>query len=178
MNPRLLGEEQECYLFAIQPTLLFSPPDCNELRFLVSDDDNSQSEADSSEADDEGIERDHDENDALRPTPTTHDVVRSVLDACAKHLSDPSEAESHYRSVCRAMVSEAMTFNSFMEKRTKLPDIFEKELDELDRADWAQLWSKTMDSLRRGVKLKKTEHTKTPIEFALTPYEMLMDDIR
>jgi spire-like protein len=28
------------------------------------------------------------------------------------------------------------------------------------------------------VKLKKTNFTKTPIEFALTPYEMLMDDIR
>ena len=35
-----------------------------------------------------------------------------------------------------------------------------------------------MNDLRQGVKLKKTNFTKTPIEFALTPYEMLMDDIR
>ena len=35
-----------------------------------------------------------------------------------------------------------------------------------------------MNELRNGVKLKKTNHTKTPIEYALTPYEMLMDDIR
>ena len=35
-----------------------------------------------------------------------------------------------------------------------------------------------MNELRHGVKLKKTDHTKTPIEYALTPYEMLMDDIR
>jgi len=32
-----------------------------------------------------------------------------------------------------------MTFNSFMEKRTLQPDIFEKELNELDREDWAQV---------------------------------------
>ena len=35
-----------------------------------------------------------------------------------------------------------------------------------------------MKNLREGVKLKKTNYTKTPIEYELTPYEMLMDDIR
>ena len=32
--------------------------------------------------------------------------------------------------------------------------------------------------LRSGLKLKKTEYSKTPIEYELTPYEILMDDIR
>ena len=32
--------------------------------------------------------------------------------------------------------------------------------------------------LRSGVRLKKTEYTRTPIEFELTPCEILMDDIR
>ncbi len=35
-----------------------------------------------------------------------------------------------------------------------------------------------MYELRQGVKLKKTNYTKTPIEYELTPYEILMDDIR
>ena len=35
-----------------------------------------------------------------------------------------------------------------------------------------------MHQLRQGVKLKKTSFTKTPIEYELTPYEILMDDIR
>ena len=35
-----------------------------------------------------------------------------------------------------------------------------------------------MGDLRTGVKLKKVNLTKTPIEFELTPYEILMDDIR
>lgn len=35
-----------------------------------------------------------------------------------------------------------------------------------------------MHELRQGVKLKKTDYTKTPIEYEMTPYEILMDDIR
>ena len=35
-----------------------------------------------------------------------------------------------------------------------------------------------MHDLRNGVKLKKTNYTRTPVEYELTPYEMLMDDIR
>lgn len=32
--------------------------------------------------------------------------------------------------------------------------------------------------LRHGVQLKKVHYTRTPVEFALTPYEILMEDIR
>lgn len=32
--------------------------------------------------------------------------------------------------------------------------------------------------LRNGVKLKKVDYSRTPIEFEMTPYEILMDDIR
>ena len=35
-----------------------------------------------------------------------------------------------------------------------------------------------MGELRRGIKLKKVTYSKTPSEFGLTPYEMLMSDIR
>ena len=148
---------------------------------FFAEDENSQSDDSGSEADDEGIEQDHDDyevNDVVAIKQSSHDVVKSVIDACASHLADSSEAESHYRKVCRALVAEAMTFDSFMEKRTVLPDIFDKELNELSRNQWAELWEKAMSDLRNGVKLKKTDFSKTPIEFALTPYEMLMDDIR
>ena len=42
----------------------------------------------------------------------------------------------------------------------------------------ARLWVQVIHELRSGVRLKKTEYTRTPIEFELTPYEILMDDIR
>jgi len=35
-----------------------------------------------------------------------------------------------------------------------------------------------IDELRRGVRLKKSNHERTPIEYELTPYEILMGDIR
>jgi spire-like protein len=144
--------------------------------FHFSDDDDRY-EANEVTEDDEGIEQDHDEDENFSGPKSNPEVLKAVIDACASHLSVSGEAESHYRNVCRALVSEAMAFTSFM-KRTKEPDIFDKELDLLDRVDWANLWEKTMNDLRQGVKLNKTDFSKTPIEFALTPYEMLMDDIR
>ena len=35
-----------------------------------------------------------------------------------------------------------------------------------------------MSQLRQGIKLRKVEYSRTPTEFELTPYEMLMADIR
>jgi len=75
---------------------------------------------------------------------------------------------------------EAMELSFFLEKTYLAQQESEQseELKLLARKDWANLWISTMNELRNGVKLKKTNHTKTPIEYALTPYEMLMDDIR
>lgn len=45
----------------------------------------------------------------------------------------------------------------------------------------ARFWVQVMRDLRTGVKLKKVQerqYNPLPIEFQLTPYEMLMDDIR
>ncbi|PIO12939.1 hypothetical protein AB205_0001240, partial [Aquarana catesbeiana] len=45
----------------------------------------------------------------------------------------------------------------------------------------ARFWVQVMRDLRNGVKLKKVQerqYNMLPIEFQLTPYEMLMDDIR
>jgi spire-like protein len=42
----------------------------------------------------------------------------------------------------------------------------------------ARLWVQVIHELRHGVKLKKVDYSHTPIEYELTPYEILMDDIR
>ena len=104
--------------------------------------------------------------------------------------------------MCRALVSESIELSTFLEKtrRAKEDREHNEELQELALQDWvsepkkckltkricfksifpfqAHLWIQTMQELRQGVKLKKTDYTKTPIEYELTPYEMLMDDIR
>lgn len=54
-------------------------------------------------------------------------------------------------------------------------------LDELRVIDWSRIWMQVIRELRNGVKLKKVDnnsHHLHPIEFELTPYEMLLDDIR
>uniref|UniRef100_A0A8C7CI73 Spire type actin nucleation factor 1 n=1 Tax=Oncorhynchus kisutch TaxID=8019 RepID=A0A8C7CI73_ONCKI len=56
-----------------------------------------------------------------------------------------------------------------------------RDLNELQNADWAKFWMQVMGDLRNGVKLKKVQerqYNPLAIEFQLTPYEMLMDDIR
>lgn len=35
-----------------------------------------------------------------------------------------------------------------------------------------------VDELRRGIRLKKCNYSRAPLEFELTPYEILMEDIR
>lgn len=42
----------------------------------------------------------------------------------------------------------------------------------------ARFWVQVIGELRMGVKLKKVNYSRTPIEYELTPYEILMDDIR
>jgi len=99
-----------------------------------------------------------------------------ILDLCRHHLAAKSEAECHYRAVCRALVAEALEISSFMEKMGDANN--NEDLRELAMGDWANIWSDVMDQLRRGIKLRKVEYSKTPTEFELTPYEMLMADIR
>ena len=77
------------------------------------------------------------------------------------------------------LVSEALELSNFMEKVQKHEtDTNCKELEELALQDWARLWRQILKDLRTGIKLKKVNYTKTPIEFELTPYEILMEDIR
>jgi len=100
----------------------------------------------------------------------------AILELCRHHLAAKSEAECHYRAVCRALVAEALEISSFMEKMGDANN--NEDLRELAMGDWASIWSDVMGQLRRGIKLRKVEYSKTPTEFELTPYEMLMADIR
>ena len=116
----------------------------------------------SQEIEDEGISEDD----------KGKEVVEKVLQLCQHHLAVSSEAKVHYRGVIRALVAESKELSHFM---SRLDD---EQLNELDRDEWGLIWTNVMSQLRNGVKLKKVDYSKTPREFTLTPYEMLMDDIR
>ncbi|XP_037364766.1 protein spire homolog 1 isoform X2 [Talpa occidentalis] len=140
------------------------------------------------EAADEGLEGEEEKR-----TISTIRSYRDVMKLCAAHLPTESEAPHHYQAVCRALFAETMELHTFLTKiksaKENLKKIQEMEkgdesptdLEELKNADWARFWVQVMRDLRNGVKLKKVQerqYNPLPIEYQLTPYEMLMDDIR
>ncbi|KAM6217699.1 protein spire homolog 1 [Rhynchocyon petersi] len=132
-----------------------------------------------------------DEDNEKRKTSAIQSY-KDVIKLCAAHLPTESEAPNHYQAVCRALFAETMELHTFLNKiksaKENLKKIQEMEknesntdLDELKNADWARFWVQVMRDLRNGVKLKKVQerqYNPLPIEYQLTPYEMLMDDIR
>ncbi|XP_075600596.1 protein spire homolog 1 isoform X2 [Balearica regulorum gibbericeps] len=141
---------------------------------------------------DEGVEDDDDDDkDEVEAIHSYKDVMK----LCAAHLPTRSEAPNHYQAVCRALFAETMELYTFLAKIKSAKENLKKiqemdkeasdesstDLDDLKNADWARFWVQVMRDLRNGVKLKKVQerqYNPLPIEYQLTPYEMLMDDIR
>ncbi|KAM7384244.1 hypothetical protein PAMA_011541 [Pampus argenteus] len=156
-------------------------------------------ETESDPCPDEGYEATEEEDECGEeeedPVPASSSSIRSyrdVITLCSSHLPSPSDAPNHYQAVCRALYAEARELNTFLEKIRSAKENLRKmegetrgepvkDLDELQNADWARFWVQVMRDLRDGVKLKKVQerqYNPLPIEYQLTPYEMLMDDIR
>ncbi|XP_062607623.1 protein spire homolog 1-like isoform X2 [Saccostrea cucullata] len=125
---------------------------------------------------DEGIEKDAKEG------YTFADII--VL--CSQHISSDLNVGQHYKAVCKALVAEAEELLTFLNRissgKKQLEKVVQDEdqarLEELQRSDWARLWVQIMKELRRGVRLKAVEHITTPTEYELTPFEILLDDIK
>uniref|UniRef100_A0A671LCV5 Protein spire homolog 1-like n=1 Tax=Sinocyclocheilus anshuiensis TaxID=1608454 RepID=A0A671LCV5_9TELE len=152
-------------------------------------------DAESDSCADEGYaatEEDEDDRERDPAHPCRIRGYRDIIKLCALHLSTPADAPNHYQAVCRALYAETKELRSFLEKIQSTKENLRKmegdavdepgrELNKLQNADWAWLWVQMMRDLRNGVKLKKVQerqYNPLPIEFQLTPYEMLMDDIR
>ncbi|CAB1449658.1 unnamed protein product [Pleuronectes platessa] len=141
-------------------------------------------ETESDPCPDEGYEATEEEDDIRG--------YRDIILICSSHLPSPSDAPSHYQAVCRALYAETRELRTFLEKIKNAKENLRKmegetreeavkDLDDLQNADWARFWVQVMRDLRDGVKLKKVQerqYNPLPIEYQLTPYEMLMDDIR
>ncbi|XP_041811471.1 protein spire homolog 1 isoform X2 [Chelmon rostratus] len=146
------------------------------------------------EEEDECEEEEEEEEEPVSATTTSSVRIRSYRDIvtlCSSHLPSPSDAPNHYQAVCRALYAETRELHTFLEKIKSAKENLRKmegetqepvkDLNELQNADWARFWVQVMRDLRDGVKLKKVQerqYNPLPIEYQLTPYEMLMDDIR
>uniref|UniRef100_A0A1A7YSI8 Spire homolog 1a n=1 Tax=Iconisemion striatum TaxID=60296 RepID=A0A1A7YSI8_9TELE len=154
----------------------------------------NMAEAEKDTCPDEGYEATEEEEEAEDDPDGLSDVpsYREILKLCTAHLPSQSDAQSHYQAVCRALYTETRELHTFLDKIKSAKENLRKmeeessedpvrDLNELQNADWAQFWVQVMRDLREGVKLKKVQerqYNPLPIEYQLTPYEMLMDDIR
>ena len=107
-------------------------------------------DSDKVDTDDEGIEQDHDDCNsnsssesasalASRSSSSSNnnkDCMASILGLCQSHLSVESEAEAHFRNVCRALVSEALELSFFLKKTLAREEEHSEELQQLALKDW------------------------------------------
>ncbi|KAM9310445.1 protein spire homolog 1 [Pholidichthys leucotaenia] len=153
----------------------------------------NMAEAERDTCPDEGYEATEEEEEVEDNSDCVSGVhgYKDILKLCTTHLPCHSDASSHYQAVCRALYTETRELRTFLEKIKSAKENLRKmeesseepgrDLDDLQNSDWARFWVQVMRDLREGVKLKKVQerqYNPLPIEYQLTPYEMLMDDIR
>ncbi|XP_020293014.1 protein spire isoform X2 [Pseudomyrmex gracilis] len=129
-------------------------------------------------------------------------TLKTILQICARHVQSLQEdPDNYYRNVIQAFVEEALNLSQFLEKvvvNKQSQDLYSPQtndrtstslqnIDALDFNDWARFWVQVISELRRGVKLKKVEanlgsrasrEQGNRPDYKMTPYEILMDDIR
>lgn len=134
------------------------------------------------------------EEEEAEGAPRAVRTFAQAMRLCALRLTDPRGAQAHYQAVCRALFVETLELRAFLARVREAKEMLQRlredepraeqplaELDNLGHTDWARLWVQLMRELRHGVKLKKVqeqEFNPLPTEFQLTPFEMLMQDIR
>ncbi|NXF08946.1 SPIR2 protein, partial [Smithornis capensis] len=155
---------------------------------------NSDSEDSGCATADEGYEGQEEEEEGGEGPPRTVRTFGQAMRCCAARLADPAGAPAHYQAVCRALFAETVELMAFLAKIRDAKELLQKlkedeeeeerpaaELGSLRNTDWARLWVQLMRELRHGVKLKKVQEKQfnpLPTEYQLTPFEMLMQDIR
>ncbi|XP_025895391.1 protein spire homolog 2 [Nothoprocta perdicaria] len=155
---------------------------------------NSDSEDSGCGTADEGYGGQDEEEEGGEGPPRAVRTFGQAMRCCAARLADPAGAAAHYQAVCRALFAETVELKAFLAKIRDAKEMLQKlkedeeaserpaaELGSLRNADWARLWVQLMRELRHGVKLKKVQEKQfnpLPTEYQLTPFEMLMQDIR
>ena len=158
------------------------------------DEEQDSSKNNDSKNDDEGYEHDTTASSSCSDTdskPTTMSIERA-LDMCHANVSsEGAEALQYYKAVCRGLFAQAFELKAFLAKVEDSKNILSREGKEpahycfevLDKNDWAKIWMQVMSELRHGIKLRKVneevrQQRQRSIEFELTPFEILLDQIR
>ncbi|KAE8574618.1 hypothetical protein XENTR_v10003508 [Xenopus tropicalis] len=116
-------------------------------------------------------------------------MLKDIIKQCADRLFTPSEAYIHYRAVCQVLFAEHKEFCNLLLtierskqslRKLEAEDILDKDAIIL-YDNWGNLWSNVIKELRLGIRLRNSKdrsYVGLPAEYELTPYELLMNDIR
>ncbi|XP_068118267.1 protein spire homolog 1-like [Hyperolius riggenbachi] len=115
--------------------------------------------------------------------------LNDIIKECMARLLLPNEASAHYTAVCSRQYAVHMeickllrTIENSKQNLMKLDSTADKRQDCLAAGqNWGALWNCVMNELRAGIRLccaKDRCYNAQPVEYVLTPYEMLMEDIR
>jgi spire-like protein len=174
----------------------------NLQRRVVDEGDRDASDSEQTSDHEHFFEEDSLYQDSLNPDTVDFD---RILNLCKQHIGRPERADEHYRACSRALVANAFELRKFLEKinsanlqlrkmqkgdihqqhslnnmTDKFAAFLEIDAGDLDTSAWANLWMNVMKELRDGVTLRNCEkrHSPTPKQYSMTPYEMLMNDIK
>ncbi|XP_063815118.1 protein spire homolog 1-like isoform X2 [Pseudophryne corroboree] len=116
-------------------------------------------------------------------------MLNDIIKQCVERMFVPSEASAHYRAVCRIQFEQHKDICKLLQtielskqalKRfTPKEDL--KEFSFIIDENLNNVWSSVMNELRLGIILrsaKERTYNALPVEYTLTPYEQLMNDIR
>ncbi|KAG8447144.1 hypothetical protein GDO86_014558 [Hymenochirus boettgeri] len=112
-----------------------------------------------------------------------------IITECSERLFTPSEASNHYKAVCRVHFAEHKEFCKLLlnieRSKQSLRKLEAEDLLEKDAIilydNWGNLWSNVIKELSLGIRLRNSKeraYIDQPTVYELTPYELLMDDIR
>ncbi|XP_054153742.1 protein spire-like [Oppia nitens] len=115
-------------------------------------------------------------------------ALDDALEMCCARFASPEAAATHYRTVCRSLVSETRELTQFLEtiERNESSSRTTNSKDDNDDESppefmtWARLWVHVIRQMRGGALLRSVE-TRGPevaVEYELTPFEKLLNDIR
>ncbi|XP_075071404.1 protein spire homolog 1-like [Mixophyes fleayi] len=131
-------------------------------------------------------------NSAIRDSATGNwqmFLLNDVIKECVERMCVPSEASAHYTAICRIQFAQHKDICKLLQTIERSKQTFEKLDPNEDLTNdtllmcenWCSLWTSVMNELRLGISLRSTKersYNPQPVEYALTPYERLIDDIR
>lgn len=130
--------------------------------------------------------------DSTMNTPPEPVTLESIKHLCINHLADARDADRYYQDLCSALYAEANLDLKLLLKVASSGKSIGDEMDAYNESaseairedvkfqEWACLWIQVVRDLKDGVKLRKVNvnYNKSIDDYDLTPYEMLLRDIR